>query len=89
MKKVLLFAFATLTLTTFTQAQIEKGTVLLGGNLNFGSNKSENITSPNNNKYESKHFGITPSIGVAIKPNTILGIQFGYFQGENVSEPNS
>ena len=61
-------------IATVSNAQISKGSVLLGGSLNFNSNKSEEPT------YESKQksVGFTPVIGLAIKPNTILGIQFGY-----------
>ena len=88
MKKFLLFAFAFIGLSSLVKAQIEKGTVLLGGNLYFSSNKSESTTPPNN-RDKSTNFGIHPAVGVAIKPNTILGLQLGYSQGESSIEPSS
>jgi hypothetical protein len=89
MKKVLLSAFALLVLSSLCQAQIEKGTTLLGGNINFSSNKSESTSQPNSDKNKSTWFGIHPTVGVAIKPNTILGIQLGYSHGKSSVQPSN
>lgn len=89
MKKVLLFAFTAIAISTVTYGQIEKGTVLLGGNLNFGTSKSENSTLSSHYKNETSSYGFTPSVGFTIKPNTIVGLQLGYAHSKNTSEPNS
>ncbi|MCU7548615.1 hypothetical protein OCK74_05775 [Chitinophagaceae bacterium LB-8] len=87
MKKILLSLISSVIISSIVHAQIDKGTVLLGGNLYLSKNKSESTDPPSDNyKNETTNFGITPSVGVAIKPNTIVGIQLGYAHGKSSIE---
>jgi hypothetical protein len=75
MRKYLLFTTIAFTLIANTlNAQITKGSILLGGNLSFGTSttKHQSFEIDNNN------FSINPAIGVAIKENAVLGISFSY-----------
>lgn len=78
MKKILLFAIFTFFIASIASAQIPKGSLLLGGGLNFGNNKSEsgNFTTKQNS------FNISGSLGVAIKENTFLGGFLNYGQSD-------
>jgi Outer membrane protein beta-barrel domain len=71
---LLLFFFA---IAFCSQAQVSKGTVLLGGDIGFSSQKTDN---PANNPPENKNttFSVNPSIGRAIKDNLVAGIDLGY-----------
>lgn len=62
--------------TAALQAQIIKGSTLLGGNLSFGNSKGEYENSPN--KVKSSSYHIAPSVGVAVEDNLIAGISLGY-----------
>jgi len=70
MKRFLLLACTFISFATITQAQITKGSVLLGGGASYTKQKSEVGTSESD--YNSIH--ITPAIGVAVndksKPST-------------------
>lgn len=57
-------------------AQITKGSKLIGGNLSFGSSKGES----NSQQYETKssYFDIEPSFGIAVKENLVIGGYIGY-----------
>lgn len=57
-------------------AQITKGSALIGGNLSFGSSKGEFDNLPN--KTKSSSFSFQPSFGVAVKENLIVGVKLGY-----------
>lgn len=72
MRKTLLFLFACLFINSFVQAQIKKGTILLGGNISAGSSKFE-IKSPLHSEQKSHGITINPSIGFTIKENLVLG----------------
>ena len=74
MKKALLLACAFISIASISQAQIKKGSVLLGGGINFYKNESESSSSES--KYNS--FGLNPSVGLAIKDNWVVGINGGY-----------
>lgn len=74
MKKVLLLAFMATAVAFVSNAQISKGSVLLGGNLNFNSSKTEDA----NNESKQKSIGFAPTVGLAVRTNTILGILVGY-----------
>lgn len=60
-----------LSINTATQAQIAKGTSLVGGSIFFNSDKNE--TSNATEVRKSQSFGLNPSYGMAIKPNLIVG----------------
>jgi hypothetical protein len=85
MRKVLLFALTASVISSVAHAQIDKGTVLLGGNIYLSNNKSENSTPTSFDKNKTTNFGIAPSAGVAIKPNTILGISLRYSKWKNTT----
>ncbi len=76
----IVFIFASLV----SSAQISRGSVLLGGDLSFGSQKG-NTTSTNLNDYSSSNFIFAPSIGKAIKDNLVLGgmLTYGHQQNSN------
>jgi hypothetical protein len=73
MKKLTLLIAIALFFLSSIQAQISKGSVWLGGNIGFSNSKNETGESFKNNYYS-----ISPAIGVAIKENLILGLQFNY-----------
>lgn len=71
MKKIIA-AFFILISAFEVNAQIEKGKILLGGDLAYGSHRND----LNSQKYQNGNFDI--SIGKAIKPNTIFGFSVTY-----------
>ncbi|MFT3679975.1 MAG: hypothetical protein QM791_06860 [Ferruginibacter sp.] len=71
MKKTILITFAIISLN-YVHAQVEKGSTLIGGSVNFNTNKSE-ISA--NNYTKSSSWNISPQVGKAIKTNAIVGIQ--------------
>ena len=62
------------------QAQVQKGSLFLGGSLSGGSNSSESASSSNKNS----SWSFSPQIGKAIDLNKIIGIQI--FIGGNTDE---
>lgn len=75
MKNVLLFTIASVAIASVSNAQITKGTVLLGGNLSTTFQKSD---SEPRSKYTSYY--ISPSLGFTVKDNHVLGVNatFGH-----------
>lgn len=73
---LLLFTAIVCSTTNYLQAQISKGTGLLGGSINFSSNKNENYSTEYRNKNSS--FSITPSYGHFIKQNLAFGGELSY-----------
>lgn len=59
-----------LCITATMNAQIKKGSVLLGGSVGFSSSKSEDEYSKN----KQHNFNISPAAGKAIKDNLIVGV---------------
>jgi hypothetical protein len=82
MKKTSLSILSLICFSIFSQAQINKGTVLLGGGVSGNAYKWE--TSSNNAK--TTGFVVYPSIGLAVKDNLVIGVKGGYAQ--SVSEYN-
>jgi hypothetical protein len=75
MKKMILFALASLCLFSFSSsAQITKGSVLLGGGISGGKNKSES----NNQEGSYSSISFYPAIGLAVKENTVVGLRLSY-----------
>ncbi|HXB07320.1 MAG TPA: hypothetical protein VNW04_09395 [Puia sp.] len=78
MKKLYVLFFAVLA-CSITQAQINKGTTVLGGSLFYNdqsySNDMPGVTSNSNG---SKSLGIDASFGKAIKDNLVLGVDISY-----------
>jgi len=81
MKKVLPLAIALLFIGTFVNAQIEKGSVLLGGNIGFGNSKNEN-----SGIYKQNYLVINPTAGVAVKTNLVAGITVTYGHFKNFAD---
>lgn len=69
--KILLFS-GCLFLASSISAQINKGAILVGGNLGFSTQKTE-VTDEKTNT-----FNISPAIGRAIKENLIAGIDLAF-----------
>jgi hypothetical protein len=74
MKRILLFALIIIGASVTVSAQINKGAVLVGGNVSFadGSRKTEGMQSSADGKITS--YGINPSVGFAYKENRVWGI---------------
>ena len=73
MKKALLLACVFISFATISQAQITKGSVLLGGSIGLSNGK-------NTGTYSGKENNIyfNPTVGIAIKENWIIGISGGF-----------
>jgi hypothetical protein len=77
MKSKILLTIVILFCIAFTSnAQINKGNILLGGSFNFGSTK--NIQPYYNNDYKYKSIFANIQIGKVVKENTIAGLIFSY-----------
>jgi hypothetical protein len=81
---LLLFFFA---ITFYSQAQVSKGTILLGGNVGFSSQKTNDPLS-NPPEYKTTYVSLNPSIGKAIKDNLVAGIDLTYAYSKT-SQTNS
>jgi autotransporter-like protein len=77
MKKILAFSFLTILVTSALRAQINKGSVFLGGNVGFSTIKSKDTSLENNSVY------ITPVAGIAVKQNLIVGVSVNYSHSKN------
>ena len=73
MKKLLPLTLIAVSISFVTNAQITKGTVLLGGNLSATFQKSD---SEPRSKYTS--YTINPSLGFTIKDNHVLGFNAAF-----------
>ena len=75
MKRILLFTIISVFTFSFSNAQINKGTIFLGGGIYASDVKNDfNGTSSNN----TTEIGFSPAIGLAIKDNLITGVRLGY-----------
>lgn len=74
MKRKLLISCAVLFTAIAANAQMEKGTVLLGGNLSVGTYNN----TFNGTETKSTTFGIAPSVGWAYSTNRFLGFSLNY-----------
>ncbi|MBB6499960.1 outer membrane beta-barrel protein [Pedobacter cryoconitis] len=77
MKKLLLSLIAVSALAFTTQAQTEKGKFMLGGNVEFDSNK------PNGASKSNTIFNIVPSVGYFVTDNFAIGTGVGYESAKN------
>ncbi len=82
MKKLLLSMVAIAGLAFTTQAQTEKGNILLGGNVGFNSSKIDGANKSDVN------FSIMPTIGYFVSDNIALGTGVGYSYDKKVSNKN-
>lgn len=83
MKKTILFSAALLFLVIFTHAQVTKGSIFLGGGIGIGTSKNRFTDK------ENVSVSITPSVGYAIKQNTILGINLLYSHSKSYYDPSN
>ncbi len=81
MKKIVLTFFSISLCSLFASAQITKGSFLLGGGISFGEFKSESDA----NEYKYSSFGISPSLGFAIKDNQVMGLNLSYSKNKSES----
>jgi hypothetical protein len=72
MKKLLLSLIAVSALAFTTQAQTEKGKFMLGGNVEFNSNKVDGANKANTT------FDIVPSVGYFVTDNFAIGTGVGF-----------
>ncbi|HVW62122.1 MAG TPA: hypothetical protein VHC48_18860 [Puia sp.] len=74
------FSFLTvgIFIASIANAQINKGTALLGGNIQFGTTSSKAGGASSTNK--ETDINIAPSLGVAVKNNLVIGgtLVYGY-----------
>lgn len=75
MKKFTLVSVAFICMVTYAQAQIGKGSVLLGGNIGFSTRVTK---SPGVADYKISSVNISPSYAKAIKENYLLGFDISY-----------
>lgn len=83
-KIVLLLAASAISTSSF--AQIEKGTVFLGGRSNFSFNPSETSNNFGNNKTNSIFFRLSPRAGYYLSKSFAigLGLDYNYDRGYNM-----
>lgn len=74
MKKLLSAVVAVLAFANFTNAQIKKGAIFLGGDI---SAATQTTKSPNQTSTKQNGVTISPVFGKAIKDNLILGVSAG------------
>jgi hypothetical protein len=86
MKKALLIIPVIVLITSIAQAQITKGSILLGGSIGFGSQKN-----PGNNEAKQTNIFINPAVGVAVKENLVVGFDALYsrFKSTHIAASNS
>ncbi|MGY0040921.1 outer membrane beta-barrel protein [Pedobacter sp. NJ-S-72] len=77
MKKLLLSLIAVSALAFTTQAQTEKGKFMLGGNVEFDSNKANGASKANTT------FNIVPSVGYFVTDNLAIGTGVGFQTSKN------
>ena len=81
MRKLLPLTIASLLITTFVNAQINKGSVLLGGNIGFGNSKNNRNTN-----YKENYVYLSPVIGVAVKTNLVAGVTVLYSHSKYLND---
>jgi hypothetical protein len=75
MKKFTFLSILSICICSVSFSQINKGSVLLGGGVGISSNKVEDADPAKKSNYLS----ITPTAGIAIRQNTVAGLQLTYW----------
>lgn len=90
MKKITLLSLAFILVASIANAQIQKGSIFLGGSLNFSSDKS-NLTSTNNSESINSNWAMRPQIGKVFSNNKIAGVflNTGGSQNKQTSAPSN
>lgn len=80
MKKSLLLVLSLMLLSTSSFAQLQKGNLLLGGNVNFqtSSTESDNLGVAGGNTAKSNSFFVSPLVGYFLSDRTVLGLKIDY-----------
>lgn len=81
MKKLLLSLVAVSALAFSTQAQTEKGKIIVGGNATFNTNKSDADGAKSNTSFK-----IVPSVGYFVSDNIAVGTGVGYSYDKQVGK---
>lgn len=81
MKKLLLSLVAVSALAFSTQAQTEKGKIIVGGNATFNTNKSDADGAKSNTSFK-----IVPSVGYFVSDNIAVGTGVGYSYDKEVGK---
>ncbi|RAJ85720.1 outer membrane protein with beta-barrel domain [Chitinophaga dinghuensis] len=85
MKKLIVMAAVALFGTQVAKAQISKGDILLGGNVNVATHSDKVKDADKKNTNTS--FGISPKVGYALNSNWVLGVfadtDFGFNKDKN------
>ena len=76
-KRILPILFLLLIAFFQTYAQIDKGSIFLGGQISY-YNQSASSPQDSNQTSKNKQFNFTPAIGIAVKNNVIVGIDLTY-----------
>jgi len=79
MRKNIYLSLTFLLITSFGIAQIQKGSILLGGGINVSTSKIKDV----NIDSKSNYISITPAAGIAIKNNMIVGVGIIYGHSKN------
>ena len=88
------FTFSLLTVfntMSAVNAQIKKGSNLIGGSIYYNSQKSDQTSGNSTQGTKNSGFGITPSYGKAIRDNLVIGatLNYGNSVNENYSPGNN
>ena len=80
MKKSLILILSLMLLSTSSFAQLQKGNLLLGGNVNFqtSSTESDNLGVAGGNTAKSNSFFVSPLVGYFLSDRTVLGLKVDY-----------
>lgn len=88
--KKMYFLFLTVLICSLANAQITKGDIILGGNVDYTNSTTTNTGSNTKVKTRLSNLTIDPSFGKAIKDNLVLGFNIDYTRSTNSSdEPNN
>ena len=84
MKKSTLLLFSILWMSAYAEAQIRKGSFLLGGGVGFSVARSPSSLGGQ----KQKGLNISPSLGIALKENLVVGLS-GQYAFSDTKIPNS
>lgn len=80
MKRISLITLASFFIASVAHAQINKGTILLGGNLSFHKNKTKYSSFTSS---EPSILNLNPSAGFVVKDNKVIGANLTYGHSRN------